>query len=47
MSAIRVEARKLGGEASVETNPGQGTCLTVIFPLREKHAMEPNKKPGA
>ncbi len=33
LEGIRQRARLLGGSASVESTPGQGTCLAVELPL--------------
>jgi PAS domain S-box-containing protein len=33
LTGIRERARLLGGKATLESKPGQGTCLTVDFPL--------------
>jgi two-component system NtrC family sensor kinase len=30
--------QKLGGQISVESKVGEGTCLTVTLPLRRAHA---------
>lgn len=41
LAHARELARRLGGEVSVQSAPGQGACFTVQLPLRESSAAEP------
>lgn len=37
VAGMKERTELLGGEFTLESSPGQGTCLTVEFPMREGH----------
>jgi two-component system sensor histidine kinase DegS len=42
LEAMHERARLFGGAARIESAPGEGTCVTVEFPLAEKEAVAQN-----